>query len=441
MTQRLAPHRLAPLPALLCALALTGCGLSTGSQGTTTAPIATVRPTGSVHGGQQAVSGSTIQFYEAGNTGYFTTARPMLSPAATTDASGNFWVSQSYTCTAGDQLYVTSTGGNPGLTAGTNNTALALMAPLGECSYVLNNRASILLNINEVTTIATAWSLARFMSSPTTAGTSSSNAAGLANAFANIVNVVNVPNGSVPGPTLPAGATLPTAEINTLANILATCVNSDGDLSTGSPCMRLFAAATPPGGATPGDTITAALNIARYPARNVSALYVLPSPAAPFQPSLMATPNNWLIGIHFTGGGLSQPAALAVDASGNVWTANAGNNSVSLFTPTGAAISPATGFTDPSLASPSAIAIDTSGNAWAANSAGSSVTAFNSSGTVTGTLATNLSHPSGVAFDGAGDAWVLSPGTGTLVKFDPSQNFLLQQTLTTVPTAIAINPN
>jgi len=433
-------QRLVPITILLFSLALTGCGLSKSSPQTTVAPAVGVRTTGAVHGGQQPVANSTIQLYEIGNAGYFAPARPMLAQVTTTNSSGVFFVSEDYTCTAGNQIYLTSTGGNPGLAAGTNNSALALMAPLGECSYLLANRANIFLNLNEVTTIVTAWSLSRFMSSPMNAGTSSGNSVGLANAFANITNVVNLQTGTLPGPTLPAGATVPIAEIYTLANILATCINSDGNLSQGSPCTQLFVAATPPGGVAPSDTITAALNMARNPTQNVSALYNLPLPTPPFEPTLLFAPDNWLIGIHFTGGGLSQPAALAVDGAGNVWTANVGNNSVSLFTATGAALSPTTGFTDTSLAQPSAIAIDSAGNAWVANAGGTSLTSFTPAGTVSRTLATNLSSPNGIAFDGSGNGWVLSPGTSALVEFGSNQAFLQQIPLSTLPSAIAINP-
>ena len=38
-----------------------------------------------------------------------------------------------YTCTPGQQVYILATGGNPGLPAGTNNPALALIAVLGTC--------------------------------------------------------------------------------------------------------------------------------------------------------------------------------------------------------------------------------------------------------------------------------------------------------------------
>ncbi len=66
-------------------------------------------------------------------------------------------------------------------------------------------------------------------------------------AFNTVNKVVNVGTGTLPGATLPAGATLPTAEINTLADILAACINSPGGVAgDNSACGNLFAAAKPP---------------------------------------------------------------------------------------------------------------------------------------------------------------------------------------------------
>jgi hypothetical protein len=74
-----------------------------------------------------------------------------------------------------------------------------------------------------------------------------------------------------------------------------------------------------------------------------------------------------------TGGGLDLPASIAIDGNSQVWVTN-GNNSVSLFSNTGTALSPSTGFTDSSLSTPSGIAIDLSGSVWIANTGNNSVT-------------------------------------------------------------------
>jgi hypothetical protein len=68
----------------------------------------------------------------------------------------------------------------------------------------------------------------------------------------------------------------------------------------------------------------------------------------------------------FTGGGLNQPAATAIDGAGNIWVANAGNASLSAFTPSGTALSPTAGFGTLGFASTNSadLAIDRAGDVW-----------------------------------------------------------------------------
>ncbi len=95
------------------------------------------------------------------------------------------------------------------------------MSALGTCPVT-----SAVVNINEVTTVATVWALAPFMTGPTNIGSPSTTQAlnGIAAAFADVNTLVNVPTGSSPGLTAPANATVPTALIYTLANII--CVRA-----------------------------------------------------------------------------------------------------------------------------------------------------------------------------------------------------------------------
>jgi len=114
---------------LVGCVALTGCGVA----GTGDAPSAgTLSLSGRVHGGQQPVSGSTIQLWAAGSSGYGSAATPKLTSVVTTDAGGNFNFSTLYTCPSSTtQMYVTATQGNPGMSSGTNNAGIAMMAALG----------------------------------------------------------------------------------------------------------------------------------------------------------------------------------------------------------------------------------------------------------------------------------------------------------------------
>ena len=135
----------------------------------------------------------------------------MLTPAVSTDPSGNFTITGLYHCPSLDaQVYLVASGGNPGLSAGTDNAALTMMAALGSCG---NLSSSTFVNIDEITTVASVYSLAPFMSAGGGAnlGASGANAPGLANAFATVNNLANVANGTAPGPSLPAGATAPTS--------------------------------------------------------------------------------------------------------------------------------------------------------------------------------------------------------------------------------------
>ena len=339
---------------------ISGCGVTP----TTVSPASSGSLiSGRVHGGQQPVSGSKIYLYAASNAGYSAPATSLLGGAGyvTTDSGGNFAITGTYTCPAGAYVYVLALGGNPGLKAGTNNADLALMNGLGPCSAL---QASTFIPINEVTTVATAYSLAQFMSSETLVGTSSTNTVGLQNAFATINNLLSTPQGFALATTPAGNGVVPQTEINSLANALAACVNSDG---TGAPCSTLMAAANVTGaGGTPIDTIQAAINIAQNPGANVAAIYNNSTPNAPFQPALGSAPNDWSMSIVYSGGGIgvSEPQSISIDATGNVWTANTLIGTVTELSPQGAFLSPGNGYSNGQATSADGVAIDLSGNVW-----------------------------------------------------------------------------
>ena len=123
------PFRVAASAAVAGALmsTLSGCGMSsagkTGTTGVTVTPA--LHLSGNVHGGQQPVSGSTIQIYAVGTGGLRSAATPLIAQTVVSDANGNFNVTGDYTCPtpAGQNVYLTATGGNPG--AGVNCEHLA----------------------------------------------------------------------------------------------------------------------------------------------------------------------------------------------------------------------------------------------------------------------------------------------------------------------------
>jgi hypothetical protein len=282
----------APTLSLLLATALiSGCGvgITAPSSGVEGAAVS-----GHIIGGQNPVVGATIQLYEVLGGGYGTQASALLSPAISSGAGGSFNITNLYTCASGsDQVYMVAKGGDPGLGTGPNS-AIGLMAALGTCS-ALPNVPNV--TVNELTTVAAVYALAPFMKSFDHVGTSASNMTGLVNAFGMANNLVSFTSGGSPGPA-PTGATIPTAEINSLGNSLAGCVNSAGGVAGSmTPCGMLFTAATPPaqGATAPTDTIGAALDIALNPGNNASDIFNVGVAQGPFQTALSQAPNDWTI--------------------------------------------------------------------------------------------------------------------------------------------------
>jgi hypothetical protein len=407
---------------------------------------------GQVMGGQQPVTGASIYLYAAGAGGYGSPAASLLTSSTgnqdgsgnwfvDTDANGNFAITGDWSCPSSPSpsyLYVLALGGNPGESSANPN--LAQMAALGPCSAV---NASTYVVVNELTTVASIWALSPFMTGITNIGSSATNQLGLGDAFAAVNSVANIATGTTSGPTLPAGATLPVAKINTLANILASCVNSTGGTAgDSSPCGNLFSAATV-NSVAPTTTVAAALNMAQHPAVNVSALFALQTASPPFLPNLSAAPNDLTIAINYTGGGLNAPAAIATDQSGNVWVANSGSDTVSWFDNLG---NSKLGTTGTSLGGvPAGIAVDLSGNAWVTASDNEVYELSSTSGSILGSPLTGFNGPTGIAIDPSNEIWVVNGGNNTVSAVNSSGAPLTGSPFSGAgisgPGAIAINGN
>jgi hypothetical protein len=452
----------APAALLAATLALIGCGLTTtvasNGKGPTSSPSSV---SGHVHGGQQPVSGAAVYLFAASTTYYGTPSTSLLNTAATgvstdasgngyvtSDAAGNFSITGDYTCPSGALVYALATGGNPGLAAGTINPNLSMLTALGPCSAL---GSSTFISINELTTVASVWALAPFMQGTTSIGTSPTNVAGLANAFAAVNELVNTASGYAPGTGLPAGAVLPVAEMNTIADILAACINSSGGFSgDGTPCGTLFLSTFGNSGFGFSDTASVALFMARNPAVNVSALFGLSSASGPFQPTLVSTPADWTLAVQYNPAGLSTPKALAIDAAGNIWIANCGSancttpgaGSVTELANSGALIGSTSA---DGLNIPYAIAIDLTGNAWVANFGGNSVTKLNASLAPVAAAYTGggLASPNSLAIDNTGNVWLTNANSNVLSEFSSAGVALPTTTVSGLssPVAIAINPH
>ena len=426
----------AGLSSALLVTLLTGCGVAS------TDPMATAATTislkGSVHGGQQPVVGAHVYLFAANTTGYGNPAVSLLVPTSTghsdsiggyvlTLADGSFSLNGEYTCTSATQVYLYALGGNPG--AGTNSAA-GFLAALGQCPTSGSFASSIpFVYMNEVSTVATAYAIAGFAVDATHVSSSGTPLAqtGISNAFANESNLVGLTTGAALAMTPATNGTVPQATINTLANILASCVNTNGPGS--GQCTTLFAAAKSSGstGTAATDTATAAINIAHNPGSNVAALFALTTPNAAFSPALATAPNDFTIGINFSGAGASGSGldgayAIAMDAQGDAWFADVNNNSIAKLSANGDPQSPPTGFAGGGL--PAGIAIDLLGNAWVANAATNSLTEYSANGTpispAGGFIGGGLSTPQAIAIDGSGNEWIPNYRNSSLSKFNSS---------------------
>src|SRR5262249_20186556 len=116
------------------------------------------------------------------------------------------------------------------------------------------------------------------------------------------------------------------ANFATLADLLAACATR----VMADACSKLFAAATPPVGSPPSDTLTAAQLIARYPWYKPERLLAPPggpSPApqgktmraVPYMPYLNFTPSAWVLPLKFDGGGYRAGGKAMFDSEGNLW--------------------------------------------------------------------------------------------------------------------------
>jgi hypothetical protein len=393
---------------------------------------------GSVHGGQNPIAGAHVYLYAINTTGYggpgivasSTNASVSLLESGTgtaedtnghyyvtTDQSGNFTITNDYTCPSNyAHTYFYASGGDPGLGSGVNS-AITLTAPAQAC----NTAAST--NINEVSTIATTYAYAGYASDPLHISTSNTllAATGLTNAANTLANLENISTSAALATTAGGNGTVPQTEINTLANILAACVNSTGPTST--QCSTLFSNATNNGVAAP-DTATAALNIAHNPGdpTAVANLFGLQTANSTFQSALSSAPNDFTIAISYTGGGLNSPVPLAIDAAGDVWVGNtaSGADSVSEFSPLGAVIS-GSPFSGGGIDDPYSIAIDKSGNLWTANVTPNSLSELTSAGvpvsTSAGYTGGGLNAPYDIALDSLGHVWVVNNVGSSLSEF------------------------
>ena len=422
-------------------LILTGCALNSSDAPTADAGLAIQ---GSVHGGQQPIVGAHVYLLAASATGYGKASTSLLNNVTgsttqdhsggptngyyyvTSGAGGAFSISGDYNCTPNTQVYLYALGGDPG---GGSNSAAGLLAVLGDCPNGTTFSSVPFITVNEASTVAAAYAFAGFATDAI--HVSSTNTAlaktGIKNAFANAANLVDLGSGLALTATPAGNGVAPQATVYTVADILASCVNSNGAITgptNPTACYTLFTNATSNGasnGTQPTDTATAAINIAHYPGSNVAALTTLITAISPFSPTLPMPANDFTVGLQLTSADLNEPNSIAIDDLGQAWVSNNGSNSITEFSASGAVKSGLTGYTGNGLLNPDNIAIDSSDNVWVTNYYANNVSEFTNAGAAAANspfTGGGLNTPYGIAIDGYNDVWVTNASSNSVTELN-----------------------
>jgi hypothetical protein len=300
---------------------------------------------GQVLGGGAPIAKSTVTLWEASAV-----APKQLAQTKTND-DGRFEV-RTKGAHSDAILYLVANGGVPKASkAGTDNPVISLLAVVGS-----NPPESV--TINELTTVASAFTNARFINGDAISG----NPLGLKIAAGNVPNLVDPVTGGWGKLLLdPLNSSMTTtmANLDTLGSLITasfTVANDDWR-------ARFYKAATPTGGATPKNTLEAMAGIAREPWTDPKDLYALfdeayPLPApdgrrsSPFVPYLVYPPADFALSLAFSGGGDYANGRFMFYADGNLWCgmnwmpgSQSGVNKstgggVGKFSPNGVALSP-----------------------------------------------------------------------------------------------------
>ena len=454
---------------------------------------------GVIYGGHAPVTGSHVYLLQPGTSGIGSLATSILGTGTTTspggyalhanpatggdtniptgwqyvisDNSGGFNLSGAYTCVAGQPVFIYSLGGNPGTVP---NSGILLLAILGNCpsngtlNFGNSSNAPIkFVYVNEVSTVAAAYVFQPFTSAANNTAVdigstgTTQGLVGIENAAAaaaqlyaiqgnaqisksndgegHIANyqtqAISFGSGGVVFTPNQGNGIVPQATIDTLANILASCVDGSSG-STSATCVTLFGNATDngfTGGTQPTDTATAAINIARYPAGNhstattslvntkfVANLFGIPSGVVPFTPSLSNQPNDFTIVINYPytpvgGYSASNPTlglaeSVAVDELGQIWITAQTNKDAVRWSPLGVQnvenISP-------SGAIYGYVSLDGSNNAWTGNAVGvTGIQEAGSNGVFTTTYGDAYRNAYTIVTDKAGNAFFFASNDG-----------------------------
>ena len=470
---------------LLCCTALWVAGCSSNQfVGPDTTPISGPQISGTAQGGNQPIIGATVKIYATTNSGYGVgtllqeATQQGVSSGQDTDNNGRFSFAGGYNCPAGQFVYVVSSGGNTGANA--VNPSAVLVAALGRCEDLYTNNSGTYtgytgspIDVDELTTIAAAYALGNFASTSGTGaatvvgiGASATNnaakgsgvstgcvagvgscvttaAAGLAHAFLNAANLVNVysfPATAYANPPSDSTAVAPQAVLNSIGNSLVACVNSDG---TAAACSSIFTATTL-NSVTPTNTFQAMVNLAANPTFSGSAAaaanfwgYATPQTSV-YSPALTSATGlndltlaiNYPVGLGAVTGtqGLTFPTSGALDINDVYYVGNesstsgavpvnllafASNGTLLSATPNGVTLKSALG-----------LSVDALGNGYFVNGSNSASNALGVFTTNGGILSQYTIKAVGslkayqTAVDRNNNVWVLDAGTSGNTLFE-----------------------
>lgn len=370
-----------------------------------------------VMAGTLPIAGASVQFYAAGSTGARSAATPLLPRAVVTDATGSASI-VSYNCpSATSQVYLLATGGTIAGSPAANANSL-LMTAVGACGSIASGAR---FTVNEASSVAAVYALQQFYTVGGSVGASATNTTGLANAFGTAAQLVDPVTGASPA-SFPANATSPSPRINTVANLINSC------LVLQAQCSALYLA-TLANGTAPGNTLDALYNLARSPAANTSALYAQAQLSTAYSPALTAAPADFTMFVSYSGGGLNSPSGLGIDSTGAVWVASY-FYMASRFTPQGLPAYPS--LYGVGLNNSYGLAVDLNDNAWIPNEQpytnygiGSVTVLTPTAGFLSGAGGFQLggmNYPVSVAIDPNGTTWVVDYGNSHVTLIDSLGN-------------------
>ena len=447
---------------ILAPLVLCVCGVQSAIVAGNAAGVSSgTQVTGTVTAAGQPLSGASVTLYDGDSRG--------VSPLAKTTTGANGGFSLAFSSPPLGVLYVAAQGGKPTRSPSPVPAALRLLSVvgvLGGGGVTVHTLSAV--TVNELTTVATTYALAQFLSGSGISGPSP----GLENAAATVSSLVNLATGQ-PGPVVTDsdnGARNSTlATLNTLSSLVQLCASR----ARPARCGSFLALSTPAGSPRPINTVEAIENLAKNPTLSPAKLWGLAGFGTAYRPVLSRPPTAWILALLYTDTGLYASGRVAIDSTGNVWSnnnwvsgttnpsknitvlnplgtpifgspisgggidgtaygnavalngtvwfGNAAGNSVSQFSASGVPLSPSSGWTNGGLHFPQTVAVDQKGNVWIANNYGpesapnqGDVVVYPRGNpakaiTITGG---GLNHPFSIQIDGQGRAWVTNEGLG-----------------------------